>query len=54
MKILKEKNIKRKVKSMADKSSIHREALEENEKAREHRLRDAFNAMGYVNLALAK
>jgi|GEM_PF-5864398 hypothetical protein len=41
---------------MKDKTKIptRKEPLEENEKEREHRLRDAFNAMGYVNLAIAK
>jgi hypothetical protein len=36
------------------KTSTRKEAPEENQKDREHRLKDAFNAMGHVNLAMAK
>jgi predicted ATPase len=36
------------------KTQTRKEAPEENQKDREHRLKDAFNAMGYVNLAIAK
>jgi hypothetical protein len=36
------------------KNPTHKEEPEQNEKEKEHRLKDAFNAMGYVNLAIAK
>jgi hypothetical protein len=41
---------------MENKTKIptRKEEPDEYEKEREHRLKDAFNAMGYVNLAIAK
>lgn len=41
---------------MIEKTKIptRKEAPDENEKDKEHRLKDTFNAMGYLNLAIAK
>jgi hypothetical protein len=36
------------------RNPTQKEEADENQKEKEHRLKDAFNAMGYVNLAIAK
>lgn len=36
------------------KAPTRKEGHDENPKDKEHKLKDAFNAMGYINLAIAK